>query len=253
MKIDCVLTAVNENELYIDFIPIFVETWNKLYPDIDVKIILIATNIPNKFNKYAKNIILFKPIKNILTSFISQVIRILYPCILNYENGIMITDIDILPMNRTYYTDNIKSYDNTKFIYFRENVCFEHQQIAMCYNVACPNIWKDIFKINTEDDIINMLIDINNNHIILPGHGNEGWCIDQIKLYENVFNWNKMTNNFICLNEKKTKFNRLDRNTFSLNDTKIINNIKNGVYCDYHCYRPMSKYSDVNYKIMNLL
>ena len=33
MKLDCVLTAVNENELYLDFIPIFIKTWNKLYPD----------------------------------------------------------------------------------------------------------------------------------------------------------------------------------------------------------------------------
>ncbi len=44
MKLDCILTAVNENTLYIDFIPIFIKTWNKLYPSIDVKIILIVTN-----------------------------------------------------------------------------------------------------------------------------------------------------------------------------------------------------------------
>jgi hypothetical protein len=36
----------------------------------------------------------------------------------------MITDMDMLPMNRTYYTENIKSYNNNKFIYYRENICF---------------------------------------------------------------------------------------------------------------------------------
>ena len=41
-----------------------------------------------------------KPIENISTSFISQYIRILYPAILNYKSGILITDIDMLPMNR---------------------------------------------------------------------------------------------------------------------------------------------------------
>jgi len=40
MKLDCVLTAVNENPLYLEFIPIFIKTWNKLYPGIDVKILL---------------------------------------------------------------------------------------------------------------------------------------------------------------------------------------------------------------------
>ena len=42
MKLDCVLTAVNENPLYLELVPIFIKSWNKLYPDVDVKIILIA-------------------------------------------------------------------------------------------------------------------------------------------------------------------------------------------------------------------
>ena len=92
---------------------------------------------------------MFEPIDNVLTSFTAQFIRLLYPCILNYKNGVIITDMDMIPMNRTYYTENIKSFDNNKFIYFRENVLFEHKQLAMCYNVAVPKIWKDIFKINS--------------------------------------------------------------------------------------------------------
>ena len=44
MKLDCVLTAVNENHLYLDFIPLFVKTWKKLYPKVDVKIIFIGNN-----------------------------------------------------------------------------------------------------------------------------------------------------------------------------------------------------------------
>ena len=64
--------------------------------------------IPEKFLEYKDNIILFNTIPNVSTSFISQYIRILYPCILNYENGIMITDIDMLPMNRTYYTEHVE-------------------------------------------------------------------------------------------------------------------------------------------------
>ena len=90
MKLDCVLTAVNENTLYLDFIPFFVDTWNKLYPDVDVKVVLIMSEIPSNLEKYKNNIILFKPIPSINTSFISQYIRMLYPCILNYKNGVMI-------------------------------------------------------------------------------------------------------------------------------------------------------------------
>ena len=102
MKLDCVLTAVNENKLYLDFIPIFIKTWNKLYPDVDVKIVLIAKDIPEDLILYKNNIILFNPIEDVLTSFTSQFIRLLYPCILDYKNGVLITDMDMLPMNSTY-------------------------------------------------------------------------------------------------------------------------------------------------------
>jgi hypothetical protein len=253
MRLDCVLTSTNDNPLYIDFIPIFIKTWNKLYPDVDVKIILIANNIPDKFIEFKENIILFKPIEHVLTSFTSQFIRLLYPCILDYKNGVLITDIDMLPMNNTYYTKNIIEYDNNNFIYYRDNICSQYEQIAMCYNIATPTIWKDIFKINSVDDIINYIQKINNENIIKEGHNNAGWCIDQITLYNKVMEWNKKTNRFIRLNEQKTGFKRLDRNCFNIENINIRNNISAGKYSDYHCYRPMNKYHNINWEIYNLL
>ena len=72
MKLDCVLTAVNENKLYLDMLPYFIKFWNKLYPTIDIKIVLIADKIPLEYQTYQKNIILFKPINNVSTNFTSQ-------------------------------------------------------------------------------------------------------------------------------------------------------------------------------------
>ena len=252
MKLDCVLTAVNENPLYLEFIPIFIKTWNKLYPDIDVKILLISKAIPDEYKIYADNIILFEPIDNVLTSFTSQFIRLLYPCLFNYENGVLITDMDILPMNNTYYTEYIKQYDNSKFIYYREDHCFIYKQLAMCYNVATPKVWKEIFEIDTIDDIKDMLVNISQNNIIEEGHGKTGWFIDQITLYKKVMEWNNKTNNLICLKEAETKFNRLDRNTFRMT-YELHKEIHEGVFTDYHCYRPMSDYRDLNNHIYDLL
>lgn len=253
MKLDCILTATNENPLYLDFLPIFIKTWNKLYPDVDVKVILIANEIPEQYLCYKDNILLFEPIEHVLTSFTSQFIRLLYPCILNYDGGVMITDIDMLPMNRTYYTEHIKPFDNSKFIYLRENVCFNENQIAMCYNVAVPSVWKDVFKINSIEQMKNEITHVFNNNAIKEGHGNVGWSIDQLVLYRKIMDWNRHTNHFVCLKEKDTKFKRLDRNTFSLNDSVISENISNGVYSDYHCYRPMSQFFNENTFIYNLL
>ena len=56
MKLDCILTACNTNESYLDFIPLFIKAWTKLYPDVDIKIVLImdtdTDTIPYKFKNY---------------------------------------------------------------------------------------------------------------------------------------------------------------------------------------------------------
>jgi hypothetical protein len=252
MKLDCVLTAVNENPLYLDFIPLFIKTWKKLYPSVDIKIILIANKIPEKYKEYSDYLILFTPIENISTSFISQYIRILYPSVLKYKNGILITDMDMIPMNRTYYTKHIEEYDDSKFIYFRSNVCFDCREIAICYNVATPSTWQEIFNIRSVDDIICRLKMVYENIQYVEGHGKTGWSTDQKHLYYFVMNWNEKTNNLICLQENKTLFKRLDRDSFHF-DEQIINNIAHGLYTDYHCYRPYEEYKDINDKVYELL
>lgn len=252
MILDCILTSVNENETYIDFIPIFIMSWKKLYPNIDIKILLIANEIPDKFMSYKDYIILFKPIDNVLTSFTSQIIRIYYPAIMKYTNGIMITDIDMIPMNRTYYTEYIKEYDNSKFIYMRGNFNFNYKELAICYNVAVHSVWSEIMNIHSIEDVIEAIKSVSGSNTIKEGHGNTGWTLDQTTLYSRVMDWNNKTNNLVCVKDSVTKFKRLDRGTFRLNDD-FKKQISSGVYSDYHCFRPMSKYTDINYEIYNLL
>lgn len=253
MILDCVLTAVNDNPLYIDFIPIFIRAWKKLYPSVDIKIVLISKSIPEDLEEFKNFLILFEPIDGVFTGFTAQFIRLLYPCILNYENGVMITDMDMLPMNRSYYTENIKPFGNDNFIYLRGNVLLDIKQLAMCYNVATPKVWSEIFNIKNIEDIKNLLIEVTDNNVIEDGIAKKGWCIDQLFLFEKVIKWNLKTNRLICLNEKYTNFKRLDRSTLTIINNIIVNNIKNGYYSDYHAFRPMSKFKELNYKIIDLL
>jgi hypothetical protein len=164
----------------------------------------------------------------------------------------MITDMDILPMNRTYYTENIRPYDNNKFIYLRDNVCFEYKQIAMCYNVATPSVWRDIFNIHSIDDIRATIKDLALSHGVHEERRHEWWGVDQQLLYKKVMEWTKTTQNFVCLKETTTGFRRLDRGTFVLNETTRAN-IKNGVFSDYHCFRPMCQYQNINNEIYERL
>lgn len=201
------------------------------------------------------NIILFTPLPNISTAFTSQYIRILYPAILNYKNGVMITDIDMIPMSSTYYTKSIENYDNDKFIVLR-NVCQSIKQFPICYCVANPKTWSNIFNINSIDDIKNRLISvfIQNEH--KEGHGNIGWSLDQVYLYKAVNLYNKKSNILILLRDKNTNFSRFDRkhlrkiNKLSID---IENNISSEKYSDYHCKRPFDEHKEINNRILELL
>jgi hypothetical protein len=149
MRLSYVLTATNDNPLYIDFIPVFIRAWKKLYPDVQVRILVVADKIPDWLNSWLDNLILFKPPSGIDTGFIAQYIRVLYPSLLPTDGAVMITDMDMIPMNRSYYSSTIEPFDTNTFVYYRGNVCAESREIAMCYNAACPAIWSEIFKLAT--------------------------------------------------------------------------------------------------------
>lgn len=252
MKIDCILTATNLNPLYCEFIPMFISMWNKLVPEADVIIILIADVIPPKYLKYSKNIILFQPLEGIKTEFISQYIRMLYPCILKYSGGILITDMDILPMNRSYYVDNIAQIPDSKFIYYRE-VLLDDQQIAICYNIATPESWTQVSNVYTLEDITRKLLE-RYSQISYDGiHGGTGWATDQIDLYKNVMTWSAVSNNFISLHDHASGFRRLDRSEmpeFSDQEKMLI---QSGRYSDYHALRPYSSFQNENEQICYLI
>jgi hypothetical protein len=210
MKIGTIFASTDANPLYSDFIPIFIKAWNKILPNAKVVIVLIANEIPDNLKEYEKNIRLFKPIPDIKSPFIAQCIRILYPREIDTNDGVLISDIDMIPMNQKYYVEQIKNIDNSTFIAYRD--VLGSDQIAICYNVATPDIWKDM--IGTEDTITIL----KKWYPTYNGtSGGRGWYTDQEKLAQY---YKKYSGKKIMLNDSITGFNRLDRiNNISISDT----------------------------------
>ena len=120
MKISNILTAVNNDSLYIEFIPNFIKHWYFLFPEAKINIILIAEKIPDEYVIYEKNIILFNELPNIASSFQAMCIRNLFPSLIDTYDGVLITDIDMMPMNRKYYEEAIKNISNNSFVTYRD-------------------------------------------------------------------------------------------------------------------------------------
>jgi len=241
MKIGTVLTASDLNPLYCDFIPIFIKAWNILFPEVDVIIVLVADKIPDFLIDYSKNIKLFNPIPNIHTAFQAQCVRLLYPQYIKRNEGVLITDMDMIPMNRYYYERCISSISDQTFIAYRD-ILLPHE-IPMCYNIAIPETWRKMFEGETLEKWYQ-------RKVYDGKHGGSGWNIDQLVLIEK---FNQYTGTKVILNDNITKYKKLDRTGYNFNDRFLADKIKSGEYSDYHCLRPYSQFKEVNdFIIQNL-
>jgi len=255
MKLQCVLTATTADPMYMDFVPLFVEAWKKLYPTVDVKIILVHDRIPLELEIYRENLILFRPLPRVSNAFVSQYIRLLYPALLTqYEHGVLITDVDMLPMSSTYYTEPIEHIAENAFVYYRDK-CTVNSELAMCYNVAAPKTWMEIFHVYGLQQVEERIEEIYSllDHYEVAGRG---WNVDQTDLLKYVTLWNQTTGRFVALNDTATGFRRLCRSSFyswSTNLEQLKHDIVAGNYSDYHCLRPYHQFKDWNGLILTNL
>lgn len=226
MKIDCILSACTSDE-YTRFIPVFIDQWGKILPNVDVKVVLISEELPAHLQKYKDQIILFSPIPEVHSGFVSQYIRLLYPALLSYENGVLITDINLLPLQSKYFVDNIASFSNDHFISYRDNL-FSSAKLCMDYNIATPKVWSEVFYIETLKDVQDHLIQIFKQikyEGIVEG---SGWHKDQELSIAYILMWYEKNNKYVYLTDSTTGFKRLyhkvlPENPLEFTDIKLLN------------------------------
>lgn len=233
------LVASDMNSTYYEFYPLVQEYWRKI--GIETILILISDVIPEYLAPYKDSIILFSPIIGINTAFQAQCIRNLYPALLQTDKGVIISDMDLIPLNRAYYFDNIKNITDDKFVVYRN--CLRGQY-PMCFCLATPKIWRDIFKVNSVSDICEMLKAWYTKDYRISDSSSIGWATDQLKLFELVNRWNH-NSSLILLNDWQTKHKRYDRG--NMEEAKSIFGRE---YTDFHLPRPYSLYKE---KIASLL
>ena len=208
MLLGCVLSACNLNDLYLDFVPLFIKCWNQLLPNVMVRIILVANEIPDSLKNYTDNIILFEEINGINSAFISQYIRMLYPALINCKGGVIISDIDMLPMNAKYYTENIRDITDDKFVYYRDVLIKKEYQIAMCLQRCnTSGVGMKFLSINNLEDITIQLQNVWNNTSVQWNSWRIGCGVKINKTYI-IFirKWNRRTKKLVTLKDASTGF-----------------------------------------------
>ena len=247
MRIGSVVTSTNENPLYYQFVPNFVKAWKAILPEARIRISYIGHALPAEIIEYSEYIDIVKPLEGVDSAFYAQCIRLLAPRSAPTPEGVLITDMDMIPLCKSYYLDPIAPISNEFFISYRDVLLPD--EIAMCYNVALASTWEAIFGRESYKQIIGRWF----RNVTYDGrHGGAGWNTDQRILLEHFNAWSgpKLT-----LNDGLTNFRRLDRDDSFIfyNHHRLAMRIKAGLYSDYHCQRPYHLYKLINDYIVLVL
>lgn len=154
MKIDYILSASPEKELYSSYIPCFINTWQKLCPNAKVKVIYVDKEIPSELEEFKDNLILFTPYDWLNDEFVANYVRMLYACLL--EGNVMCLEIDEIP-DEFIYKKQITNIDDNSFIIENE---IKDYEIDVNYIVANAKTYQLVFQVDNLDEIHTRLCNV---------------------------------------------------------------------------------------------
>jgi GT2 family glycosyltransferase len=163
------------------------------------------------------------------------------------EECVIISDMDMIPTRKSYYC---RDYPEDKITHLRGDIMYK--EIVICYNVGSPQSWKNLFPVNSVDDVIKF---IKSWYTQYGGssdiQGGKGWNIDQRVLYDR---WQQNLSLYNMLEDKKQDFKRLDRVDDEKSYTRdTFISLAKEQYSDYHMHRPYSDYKETIDKVLDIL
>lgn len=199
MKLRTVVSAVNLNPKYTSYVGQFIKAWTTLFPEVNVVIVLVAEEIPDYLREHEKYLHLFPAPAGISDVLVSQCIRLLWPRFLDTTDGVIITDIDMFPMNRSYYEKPIASLSSDTVVVYRwDGVLINGtpREIYMCYICTSPRTWRGLFGDEPHEVVLKRWAE------------NSTWSTDQIELTKAYIQWNGPKK---VLSDSETGYRRLCR------------------------------------------
>jgi hypothetical protein len=229
LKIDRVILS-GDKPFYLDFWPYAARAWKQL---IGVKPTLaVIGTIP--VDESLGDVIRFQPLKGISTGVHAQVIRLLLP-ILFPDEVCIISDIDQLPINRAYFQDAITHIPDDKFVIYNDkSYPDEPGRIPMCYCVAKGRTFKDLFGVETREDI--------ERTVRLWGSLGFGFHTDELVLSRSIASWSLYATRCFKLGDTlgPSDKRRINRHFWGY-DPQLL---KENYYVDAHLLRPYFQHQE---------
>lgn len=234
MRLSCALVACNDNPKYLDFWPTIKSAWWDIV-GIPCIMVYVAEIIP-EYLATDPAVIHFKPIPDWPTATQAQVIRLLYPALLKGDGAVVLSDMDIIPLQRDFFEQGFVKFGENQIVSLR-GIDEGEKQIYICYVGATPQTWRDMFGIQSVSDVSSLMSKWSQEFPADGSHGGLGWCTDQRRLYDKVKEWQQIQPDRLGLIPWTPSIPRLDRANPDewLHWNGIFEyKLKNRIYVDFH-------------------
>jgi hypothetical protein len=241
MKIDYAIMGSNLNPMYLDFWPIISKVWKKVF-NITPVLGLICEEDSEFFEDENGIVKKFKKIEGIDSGLQSQIIRLFLTKEL--KGNIIISDIDMVPLSKEYFIEQIKFFDENKiYVMSSDNTeCNQNKEIPMCYNVSNSELFSKMLEIN--EDWVNFTHRLKNMGF--------GWTTDQNYLWLKMQKFSQENPENVVLLSRGWGLGangRIDRISWKYDE----NLVRSGKYIDSHLLRPYKENKLEVDKLINLL
>lgn len=224
MRINRAIVSADSNPLYYEFWPIVAKAWRNIGPEPT------AAVIGNLYLDHTAGTLIKVPlVEGIPTGFISQVIRLIIPCFFP-EEVCIIGDIDMIPLNKDYFTSNVADYDDESIIIFSADAYKDQLRYPMCYIAAKGKYFQEIIGLeNTEEETIKKFI----QYLFSL---NKNWDTDELFFTEQLHRSALLKKTiFLKRGWNPRAKQRIDRVHWQYNKLGLILN----KYIDSHSLRPL--------------
>jgi len=229
------IVATDTNPTYLNFWPIVAQAWNRI--GIKPTLALIAED-DVEVDESVGDVIRFKPIPGVSSSLYAQTIRILIPSFFEDEICI-VSDIDLIPISRSYYVDRVKDLEDDAFVVYRDKAYGSKiNWWPMCYVAAKGSVFKEIYGVKSVHDIPAII-----KYWSKLGFG---WHTDEIVMTHLLRKWHNFEDKCVKLEslfgpDRISKGGRIDRSSWKYDIDTLVNE---DYYVDCHSLRPYNKYKE---------
>lgn len=229
MTINRAILATDTHPDYIAFWPLVAKAWTQLIGVRPTLALIAPPDVP--IDETLGDVIRFEPIPGIPTSLQAQTIRLLLPAL--FPDDVCITsDIDMLPISRSYFIDPIAYTPLDHLIIYRDAAFGPNaERFPMCYIAAKGYVFQEIFGLTSKEEIPNIIKKWNSFGL--------GWNTDELVMYQYLKNWHGFKNRctrYSTLNHPPVE--RIDRARWGFNPALIAS----GYYTEAHMPRPYARY-----------